>query len=208
VSLGMYRPDFTVTSNAPSEDIILNEFSHMLEKGGSTVKIVPEIQRVKFAKNTWNVCFSAIATLTGYRLPAIFRAPPKNGEAYEPYVSDTTKRFIDQYTIPNLRAIIEEAVTLARAMGFPDSADGIPSSIFESILNDTAALHTVPSSFHKPSMLLDAEKGNPLEVEVILGEVVRMAKEKGVLVPRIEVLYALLVVVQNQILRKLEDVRL
>ena len=32
-------------------------------------------------------------------------------------------------------------------------------------------------------MLLDAENGRPIEVEVILGEVVRMAKEKGVPVP-------------------------
>jgi 2-dehydropantoate 2-reductase len=71
-------------------------------------------------------------------------------------------------------------------------------------------------------MLLDAKKGKPIEVEVILGEVVRMAKERGVPVPvsvtrsytrsklitsffkRVEMLYALLVVVQNQILRKLE----
>jgi ketopantoate reductase len=32
-------------------------------------------------------------------------------------------------------------------------------------------------------MLLDAEKGRPMEVEVILGEVVRMAREKRVPVP-------------------------
>jgi 2-dehydropantoate 2-reductase len=32
-------------------------------------------------------------------------------------------------------------------------------------------------------MLLDAQNGLPIEVEVILGEVVRMAKETGVDVP-------------------------
>lgn len=32
-------------------------------------------------------------------------------------------------------------------------------------------------------MLLDAEKGQPIEVEVILGEVVRMARERGVEIP-------------------------
>ena len=32
-------------------------------------------------------------------------------------------------------------------------------------------------------MLLDAENGNPMEVEVIVGEVVRMAREKAVDVP-------------------------
>jgi 2-dehydropantoate 2-reductase len=68
-------------------------------------------------------------------------------------------------------------------MGFPDSPDGIPSSIVNYTLEDTAALHIVPDSVHRPSMLLDAENGRPIEVEVIVGEVVRMAKAKGVSVP-------------------------
>ncbi|KIM92351.1 hypothetical protein PILCRDRAFT_120332 [Piloderma croceum F 1598] len=208
VSMGIYRPDCTITTNTVTEELILAEFYNMLEKGGSTVKIVPEIQRVKFIKNLWNVSFSAITTLVGYRLPAIFRAPPKIGEQYEPFVSDATKSYIEEYTIPNIRAILEEALTLARAMGFPDSPDGVPSSAVDHTLQDTAALHTVPNSFHTPSMLLDAKNGRPIEVEVILGEVVRMARRNGVPVPRIEMMYALLVVVQNQILRKLEAARL
>jgi len=68
-------------------------------------------------------------------------------------------------------------------MGFPDLPDGVPSSAVDQTLENTRALHTVPHSFHTPSMLLDAQKGRPIEVEVILGEVVRMAKEKGVPVP-------------------------
>jgi hypothetical protein len=115
--MGIYRPDCTITTNTVAEELILAEFYNMLEKGGSTVKIVPEIQRVKFIKNLWNVSFSAITTLVGYRLPAIFRAPPKIGEQYEPFVSDATKSYIEEYTIPNIRAILEEALTLG-AYGF------------------------------------------------------------------------------------------
>lgn len=107
-----------------------------------------------------------------------------------------------------------------RALGFPDSEDGLPSSIVESTIANTAAIHVKPESTHVPSMLLDARKGQPIEVEVILGEVVRMAKDRGVPVPvgvflpflrfqlgltllqRIETLYGLLLVVQNQIIRK------
>jgi len=36
---------------------------------------------------------------------------------------------------------------------------------------------------HTPSMLLDAQKGLPIEVEVIFGEVVRIARELDVPVP-------------------------
>lgn len=68
-------------------------------------------------------------------------------------------------------------------MGFLDSPSGIPSSIVDDTLNNTKKLHTVPTSTHTPSMLLDAQKGRPIEVEVIVGSVVRLAKEKGVQIP-------------------------
>jgi 2-dehydropantoate 2-reductase len=71
----------------------------------------------------------------------------------------------------------------ARALGYPDTDAGIPSSIVDEIMENTRKLHVVPESSHKPSMLLDAEKGQPIEVEVIVGEVVRMARERGVDVP-------------------------
>ena len=73
-------------------------------------------------------------------------------------------------------------------------------------------------------MLVDLDNGRPIEVEVILGEVVRMARARGVDVPvslcvvcvraregrrmadelscqRVEMLYAMLLVVQNQLLQ-------
>jgi len=71
-------------------------------------------------------------------------------------------------------------------------------------------------------MLLDVQNGKPFEVEAIVGEVVRMARERKVDIPvgvsfvhsvevrliyypqRIEMLYSLLLVIQNQILRQLE----
>jgi ketopantoate reductase len=43
----------------------------------------------------------------------------------------------------------------------------------------------------KPSMLLDWEAGRPLEVEVILGNPVRIARAKGVELPRLQSVYAL-----------------
>lgn len=73
----------------------------------------------------------------------------------------------------------------ARALGFPDSTgnDGIPADLGTRILEGTRGLHVKPDSTHVPSMLLDLQKGLPIEVEVIVGEVVRMAKEVNVEVP-------------------------
>ena len=88
-------------------------------------------------------------------------------------------------------------------------------------MNNTGRLHSTADSNHRPSMLVDSELGRPIEVELILGEVIRLARKYNVEVPvsccfydfvplslivlqRMETLYALLIVVQNQILRKRE----
>lgn len=68
-------------------------------------------------------------------------------------------------------------------MGFPDSQDGIPSSYSENLMALTRSQYVDPLNTHTPSMLLDAQKGMPIEVEVIFGEVVRTARELDVPVP-------------------------
>ncbi|KAF9476059.1 6-phosphogluconate dehydrogenase C-terminal domain-like protein [Pholiota conissans] len=206
LTIGVYRSnDYTTTQNSPEEAGLLKDFGTLLETGGSTITIVPEIQRMKFNKNFWNVAFSSFTTLTQYTVPAIFRGPPADASvSYEPFVSPTTADLISTYTIPAIRATLEELITLGRALGFPDSPEGLPSSVVDRVIESTRVLHIKADSTHVPSMLLDAQKGLPIEVEVIIGEVVRMAKAHNVSVPRIETLYALLLIVQNQILRKIE----
>ncbi|KAF5325539.1 hypothetical protein D9619_009858 [Psilocybe cf. subviscida] len=207
LALGVYRHEnYTATENSPEEASLLQDIGNILEKGGATISIVPEIQRVKFSKNFWNVAFSSIATLTQYTLPAIFRSPPRySSESYTPYVSDTTADLINAFTIPTITAIMEEMLAVGRALGFPDSPEGLPSSSVSGTLERTRVLHITADSIHVPSMLLDARQRRPIEVEVIVGEVVRMARAHNVPVPRIETLYALLLVVQNQILREMES---
>ncbi|KAG2130096.1 ketopantoate reductase PanE/ApbA-domain-containing protein [Suillus cothurnatus] len=174
ITIGMYRHgDHLTTTNSPEEEAILTDFGTMLETGGSEVIIAPEIQRKKFAKTFWNIAFSSFSTLTGSPPTAMFRPPPKRAN---------------------------QMITLGRALGYPDNEDGLPSSLVDSTISRTAELHRDPAHTALPSMLLDAQNGLPIEVEVILGEVVRMAKETGVDVPRIETLYALLAIIQNQTL--------
>ena len=72
---------------------------------------------------------------------------------------------------------------IGRALGFPDTEDGLPASTVTNVLENTRNIHAKADSTHVPSMLLDAERGQPIEVEVILGEVVRMAKERDVDIP-------------------------
>lgn len=207
LSIGVYRNhDYKTATNSPEEAELLKDLGNILSTGGTTLTIVPEIQRVKFQKNLWNVALSSLATLTGYRLPAVWRPPPVGPTvlAYEPFVSPTTKHLIEEHTLPSLKAIIDEVVALGHVMGFPNSQEGIPSSYSDDFMALTKSQYENPLNTHTPSMLLDAQKGLPIEVEVIFGEVVRLAREFNAPVPRVETLYGLLLVTQNQILRKIE----
>lgn len=205
ITIGMYRHgDHLTTTNSPEEDAILTDLGTMLETGGSEVTIAPEIQRKKFAKTFWNVAFSSFSALTGSPPQAMFRPPPKEGQSYSPYIAPQTA----PNTIPILRAILQEMVNLGRALGYPDNEDGLPSSLIDNTISRTVEIHRDPALTSLPSMLLDVQNGLPIEVEVILGEVVRIAKELGVDVPRIETLYALLAIIQNQTLGGLRQPKL
>jgi ketopantoate reductase len=50
----------------------------------------------------------------------------------------------------------------------------------------------------KPSMLVDWEAGRPMELEVILGNPIRIARRHGVEMPRLQSMYALLKSAQAQ----------
>ncbi|TFK53109.1 6-phosphogluconate dehydrogenase C-terminal domain-like protein [Heliocybe sulcata] len=200
-TLGIYRPDnFTATSNTPSEQAVLDDFASLITSGGGRAYVVPEVQRIKFQKNFWNLVFSSTATLTRHPVTALFRRQNEEGFMPAPYIADVTADLIEKYTTPMLYGVLNEALAVGRAVGFDESA--LPSATVDNTIANTRRLHMVPENKHRASMLLDIENGRPIEVEAIVGEVVRMAHQKGLDVPRIETLYALLLVVQNQILRE------
>jgi len=209
VTIGIYRHgDHLTTSNTEEESGTLCGFGDMLEAGGTNVTVVPEIQRYRFAKTFWNIIFSSFPTLTNSPVMAIFRPPPPTlGDAdkgqvpsYEPYVAPITERLVREETHPVLKSILEEMVAVGRAMGWPDEEGGLPSSLVSETIEWTASINSAPEAKNTPSMLVDYRNASPIEVEPIFGEVVRMARERNVPIPRIETLYALLVVIQNQIL--------
>lgn len=209
----MYRHrNHLTTSNTEEEFAILRDFGDMLEAGGTELTIVPEIQRHKFAKTFWNIVFSSFSTLTNSPLTAMFRSPPPPPDStsegqvhsYTPYVAPVTERFVREETLPVLQSILEEMIALGqfmgdhirvclhfhfdmlrqgRAMGWPDEEGGLPSSLASGTISRTAALHSGPEANQVPSMLLDYRNASPIEVEVIFGEVVRMARERNVPVP-------------------------
>ena len=111
-----------------------------------------------------NLAFASFATLGRQPLPAVFQRPE-----------------VEEVVVPVVRAVLREAMMVGRAMGFGEKV--LPESAGEEIIESTGKIHRRPDSKHRPSMLLDAESGRPIEVEVIVGEVVRQARLHGVEVP-------------------------
>ncbi|EJD41541.1 6-phosphogluconate dehydrogenase C-terminal domain-like protein [Auricularia subglabra TFB-10046 SS5] len=180
IAIGICR-DTSRTENSAEETAILEPFASLITAAGSTVQIVSDIQGIKFSKNVWNAVFSTCSTLARCGLPGFFQHP-----------------HISEAVVPVIRAMFVEVVAVGRALGYDESV--IPTSAIDACIAETATINTRSGIRHKPSMLVDLEMSQPLELEVILGELLRRAKSLNVDVPRIETLFALLTVVQAQIL--------
>ncbi|OTB02189.1 hypothetical protein M426DRAFT_13769 [Hypoxylon sp. CI-4A] len=124
-----------------------------------------ELQTIRWHKLCINAAFNPTAVLSGGR-----------GNA-------------DQLTDPELRAHVAgvmreiwDAAPAVLGAPFPDTL-ATPDKILRSTERNAGA---------RPSMLLDWEAGRPMEIEVILGNPVRIARRAGVEMPKLQTLYALL----------------
>ncbi|KEF53737.1 2-dehydropantoate 2-reductase [Exophiala aquamarina CBS 119918] len=86
----------------------------------------------------------------------------------------------------HLKGVMDEVLeTAPKVVGTPLPSEFATS---EALLRSTQK----NSSGSKPSMALDWESGKPMELEVILGNPIRLARAKGIEMPRLQSLYALL----------------
>ncbi|KAG4444315.1 hypothetical protein IFR05_000189 [Cadophora sp. M221] len=90
-----------------------------------------------------------------------------------------------------LRPALLEIYEVTKAAGYT-----FPENMVEKTISDTP-----PTSPFKPSMQVDLEKGNPLEIEPILGGLLRHAKELGVATPILSTAYSVLKLVQWKLIQ-------
>ncbi|KAG7887890.1 hypothetical protein KL936_003908 [Ogataea polymorpha] len=88
---------------------------------------------------------------------------------------------LDAVSIPAMREVVKVA-----------KADGV--ELPEDVIN--TVVHSDDGDWFEPSMLVDVKKGNPIELEVILGNLLRVARELKVDTPVLSLLYELLKAVQ------------
>lgn len=144
------------------------QLAALLRSSGITVTDTENIQASRWHKNLWNIAFNPISVLGG-TLDTRSILAPAEGEAL-------------------VRRVMEEMRAVAGACGYP-----LPPEAVEENIRSTRAMAP-----YRTSMALDHAHGREMEVEPIIGNVVRLAQAHGVAVPALQTLYALLRMVQER----------
>ncbi|KAI0087052.1 ketopantoate reductase PanE/ApbA C terminal-domain-containing protein [Irpex rosettiformis] len=170
--IGYHKPPGPSAFSEDTSKVALGHFSDILQSAGAAVK-VSEIDVARWRKVLWNASFSTVCTLTRARVGDVLAVPEARA---------------------SLREIMEEVLLVARAC-LPN--DGFVKSILHATVAQDVVNNENPASVFKPSMFVDLESGRPIEVEAIVGGILRRAREKGIATPRLDLIYAGLKVIQQ-----------
>jgi len=173
ITVGPYLPHTNDGKSSKANDgiaIARNErFVRLLQDGGIKDALVythAKLQLVRWHKIAINASMNPSSVLSGGSANGDMATDP------ELYI--------------HLKGVMDEVLTTApKIIGAPFPKDFASS---EAILKSTAK----NTSGSKPSMALDWEQGKSMELEVILGNPIRVAREHGFEMPRLQSLYALL----------------
>ncbi|SCO76439.1 related to ketopantoate reductase [Fusarium oxysporum] len=130
--------------------------------GNLNIIYEPDVAAVRWRKLAYNSSFNPVSSILRM---------------------DTTHMRMSRHIIEDLiLPIIEEIRTVAKASGVMLQEDLIGSVMAQDS----------PDEYFKPSMCQDHEKGQLMEIENIVGEVVREGKKYGVLMPTLRVVYGIM----------------
>jgi 2-dehydropantoate 2-reductase len=140
----------------------------VFQAAGIQCRVVSDLKKAKWEKLAWNIPFNGICALA---------KKPVN----EILGTDASLRLVTD--------MMREIIDAANAQGLEND---ITISFAEKLVNFSMGLGD-----YKPSMLIDRLEGRPLELEAIFGKPLTAGKSKGVDMPRVETLFALLRLTEN-----------
>jgi 2-dehydropantoate 2-reductase len=141
-------------------------FAHLIRAGGAEATVHNDVQVERWRKLIGNATWNPICALSCCRDLEFLRA------------SDLAAGFVAH--------AMHEVLAVAVALGYGELAQG--NAVETQV--QRSAVRSWPGV--EPSMMSDMKYGKPMEVEAIIGELVKLAKGKAVDVPRLETLYVLL----------------
>ena len=131
-------------------------------------RLTEDVVTARWQKALWNATFNPISMMGG--------------------VLDTSMMLRTAEDRAFVRKAMHEIADIAAAAGHP-----LDLQIIEMLIEATRAMPA-----YKTSMALDFEHGRPMEIEAILGNVVRTARDCKAAAPTLEAVYAIAKMVENK----------
>ncbi|CAG8934149.1 unnamed protein product [Penicillium salamii] len=158
----------TYPSQAPEmHKTAARRFADLMIQGGGRAEVHDDIQVPRWSKLLMNAAWNPIGALTLTTDGDFLRIS-------EPYSHDLAW------------GIMMEIVDLAKEVGIP----GVTVEVAKTKLS-IAKERADTGTGREMSMLQDVRQGRSFEVEAIIGNAVRLGKQKGIAMPRLEAMYAL-----------------
>jgi 2-dehydropantoate 2-reductase len=169
---GPYLPHLDTGAPQCSDDRVISQndkFIELLKEGGikdASAYDHSKLQLVRWHKIAINASMNPTSVLAG--------------------CVSNYKMSNDPEVSKHLKGVMEEVLDVApKILGKPLPKEfATPEQILRSTQRNTSG--------SKPSMALDWEQGKTMELEVILGNPIRIARERGFEMPRLQTLYAIL----------------
>ena len=148
----------------------INELKNIFESSDILCNISKDIMADLWNKLVWNASFNPVSVLSGKTIDKIME---------------------DKYLYELVKNIMIEVKEVAIAHGISIRPDTVEFNLSRSkgIIKRNAAESQDFSGF-KTSMLQDFEKGKPIELDELVGIVIKKAEEKNVLVKTVEKVYS------------------
>lgn len=137
-----------------------DQLASMFNANAIPCRVTPDIVSARWQKALWNATFNPLSIMGG--------------------VLDTSSILRTPESQSFVRETMLEIAAISHAASHP-----IDPSVIEKLIKGTLAMPP-----YKTSMALDFERGRSMEIEAILGNVVRTGRRLGVAAPKLETIYA------------------
>ncbi|ORY69575.1 2-dehydropantoate 2-reductase [Pseudomassariella vexata] len=159
----LHAGTYPADAPSPSKDAA-KKFVDLLTAAGATAVLHDDVQEERWAKLLVNVAWNPVCALTRCRDRAFINTNNK--------------------VLPFIKDVMMEVCSVAQAYGYDN-------------VNEQLAHHHIGRAYRRdlpgvqPSMMADTLAGREMEVDAIIGNVVKRARAKGVAVPLLRTIYLL-----------------
>lgn len=158
-----------------------HDLASMIRHAGVPCAVTDNLARTHWEKLVWNIPFNGLGVASAAGLDAVTRGSLTPGPALEKCWT-TDRLLADPRWSVLVREVMIEVIRAANALGL-----AIPDS-----MADKQIARTREMGAYQASTLVDFERGQPLELESLFLEPLRMARSVGVATPSLEALSAVL----------------